>query len=164
MTHHEHHHEHRHGSQGCSGGCCGGNHGCCSQNTTFTQPERDFLLTLLERQFLPMAQFVVTSTKTHELEMVALSPVHFERPETTMEEAKATADMILHLEELGLLTVDIDESLDDGSYEVYRQSTLFAHLAETVAEGAARGFLGDTATVQQGTIAVTPLCIHRYGA
>ncbi len=163
MTHH--HSESTSDHQcGCPnrGGCGGG--GCCqAQRGAFTPQEREFLLNLLERQFLPMAQFVVTSTQTHEFEMVALSPVYLEQRDDTMEVVRERGDMIHNLEHQGLLTLDFDIPLDPLSYEIYEQSALFALLQETVEEGQKRGgYLGDQATIQQGSIAITQACIQQF--
>lgn len=163
-----HHHDDTHQDHGCgcSGGCCGGGGGgCCGggEVVTFSQQEREFLLTLMERQFLPMVQFVVKSSITHEFEMVALSPVYMEQSTATMAEVHQTADMLLRLEELGLLTLDFDIPLDPMSYEVYHQSALYSYLQETVALGKdGPNHLGDTPTIEEGSIAVTALCLSRF--
>lgn len=166
---HEHHHHHEESQPahqcGCAQGGCGGG-GCCgsaAQDITFTKEEREFLLELIERQFLPMAQFVVKSSHTHEFEMVALSPVYLEDGGATMEEVRQTGDMLLRLEDLGLLTLDFDVPMDGGSYEIYEESALFAYLKETVAEGAKLGsYLGDIPVVERGSIGITEACYQRF--
>ncbi len=169
MTHQCNHSDDTH-SCGCAnhdscGGCGGG--GCSSGgcgHQTFTQEERTFLLDLLERHFLPMAQFVVKSSQNHDFEMVALSPVYLTDPKATMAEIRTTGDMLCALEDQGLLTLDFDIPLDPMSYEIYEKSDVFALLCDTVEQSKGHSnHWGDTPTIEQGSIAITAECLKKFG-
>lgn len=155
-------HEHTCGA-GCGGGCAGGGcaGGCCCGGErpaplTLTEPHLALLRSLAANCYLPVARFVLTSTKEHDFRITALAPVHLYTREDTMETARATATLLTELEQAGLLTVDYDEPLRGCDYAEYHESALYAYFCQTAREAADRpGFLGDTPVLETGSIALT---------
>lgn len=148
---HDHHHDHC----GCG---CGHDHSHVHEHHhphgDLTEAQEAFLHELRHHHFLPLARFVVESTKEDDFSSVALAPVYLRHPGETMEWVKETAAMLLDLEARGLLTLDYDYPLEGYSYEEYKTSDLYAYFQKTIAEAAARpGFLGDTPVLELGSIA-----------
>lgn len=156
-------HEHEHGS----GGCCGGhNHadGCgCGGSSSegsikITQGEFYMLMILAETPFLPLARFVMNSTKSDELQSIALAPVFLQEIDDTMEHVRVSGEILLALEGKGLVTLDYDQPLKGYTYSEYTNSEIYKSFKDTVAEGAQRGdFLFDTADIELGSFALTML-------
>ena len=176
----EHHHaEHHAHACGCGGhhhtehhahACgCGGHHhthtcGCGEAHTHrnakpsvehLTPKEQEFLALLQSTRYLPVAQFVVKSTKESAFETIALAPVFITNPANSMAFVKETGTMLKKLEADGYITLDYDIPLHDYDYDEYKQSAIFSLLQETVAEASQKeGFLGDIAHINRGSIAL----------
>lgn len=170
---HSHHHEHTHG-----GGCCGGHchhhdhshGGCCGSAQDIdvdpipldglSEAEIQFLQDLVAHQYFPVAQFVLTSSTTDEFESVALSPVFVTDTKDTMEQIKNLGARLQALADKGFITLDYDIPLENYDYEEYFESEVFAYFKSTVEEAKTKpGFLGDTATIETGSMAPTDGCI-----
>ncbi len=148
-----HHHDH---ADCCShGSCCGHDQ---PRTIELSRQACDFLLTLAQIPFLPLARFLMTSTKSAHLESVALAPVYLIDGTETVAQVRERGDMLLHLEELGLITLDYDEPLQGFDYGLYQNSAVFRALEELIQEGLQRKeFLFDRPVLERGSIAPTAL-------
>jgi hypothetical protein len=118
----------------------------------------ELLSTLAQVSYLPLTQLLLKSTKSDHLEAVALSPVYLEDSGESMEQVKQTGEMLLELEEYGLISLDFDLELKGYDYQLYLDSAVFALLQQTVEEGRGReDFLYDLAEVERGSMALTDL-------
>ncbi|MFI3206686.1 MAG: hypothetical protein R3Y33_05520 [Clostridia bacterium] len=169
-----HHHEHGEGC-GCGGhnhehgeGCgCGGhhhhdeNHQCkCSSKTVkamdFSEFQEQFLMDLSHKTYLPLVRFIMLSTKSDDIESVALAPVYITSENESIQSIKETGKMLLELEKNGYITLDYDEELGKYDYSEYDNSPVFAELKDIVAQGAQKeNFLFDIAEIEKGSIAMT---------
>lgn len=154
------------------GCCCQGKssenqnkHNCCNEGRKsyqkeilLTEQEAEFLMQLAQTPFLPLARFVLKSSKSSHLESVALAPVYLNNKTDSMESVKNTADVLKSLAGKGLITLDYEVPLQNGNYTAYSDSLLYAYFIETVSEGSNRdGFLFDIAALELGSIALTQL-------
>lgn len=150
---HEGCHEHEaHGE----GGCCSGS---CSDGVIYiTEDEHAFLKALAQRSFLPLARFIMTSSKSEDLESVALAPVYMTDPGDAMETVKHTGRTLTEMEDKGLITLDYDIPIQDEPYAVYRESGLYKDFCDVVSEGKKNdAFLFDQPVLETGSIALTAL-------
>ncbi len=122
-----------------------------------TANQRDFLCRLSHHQALPVARFVLESSREHDFSSVALAPVFLRSAADEMSDVKEAGAFLLGLEAMGCLTLDYDIPLRGYPYEEYDHSALYAYFVSTVKEGASRGFLGDTPRLELGSMALTPL-------
>ncbi len=148
---HSHSHSHSHG------------HVCCGKHVSvkdISETELDFLKHLLEYKFLPVSRFIVKSSKEHDFQNIALSPVFIIDTKDSMDQVKNVGKKLIHLEDLGLITIDYDIPLKGYAYDEYHKSEIYAYFIDTV-NGAKEkeGFLGDTPTIECGSIAPTEKCI-----
>lgn len=138
---------------------CGGCH--CGQHQTeiqITEEEIDFLKELAQTPYLPLASFVLKSTKSSHLASVALAPVYLDQKTDSMERVKSKGVVLKSLEHKGLITLDYEEPLENGNYGDYLDSTLYTYFKETVAEAGGReDFLFDLPSLELGSIALTGL-------
>lgn len=143
--------------------CCCHEHECggCghhdSVEITLSRAEAALLARFAQCPYLPLARFLVYSSREDELEAVGMSAVFLDDG-TDLDQVKETGRLLEHLEELGLITLDYDIPLSNYDYAEYEASELYAGFRGTVAEGAARpGFLFDTPDLQKGSMALTDL-------
>jgi hypothetical protein len=151
---HEGGHEHEHGDGGCE--CCSGS---CGDGVIYiTEDEHAFLKALAQRSFLPLARFMMTSSKSEDLESVALAPVFMTDPGDAMETVKKIGRTLTDMEEKGLITLDYDIPIQDEPYAVYKESGLFKDFCDVVGEGKKNdAFLFDQPVLETGSIALTAL-------
>ncbi len=159
---HSHHHEHH--------GCChhshSGDKNCCGEHKHVTikdisHLELNLLKHLLKCKFLPVARFIIKSSKEHDFTNVALSPVFIINTTDSMEEIKSVGVRLKNLESLGLITLDYDITLNGYDYLEYHNSNIYDYFKQTVNEaGGKDGFLGDTPTMECGSIAPSEKCIE----
>ena len=157
MSFNNDHHDccHGHGSEHHEHTCCAGHQ---KREILLSDEETQFLRCLAQTPFLPLARFVLRSSKSTHLESVALAPVYLSDKDESMESVKKTASILLNLAEYGLITLDYDEPLQNGDYAVYSNSSLYTYFTETVTEGSKnKDFLFDTAALELGSIALTHL-------
>ena len=154
---HEHHHDHEGPEHACGCGCgCGHHHG--GNEISLTMDEAKFLTRFAATPFLPLARFLMRSTKEDELESVGMPAVYLEAPEDSMEAVSAVSALLGHLEAMGLITLDYDIALKDYDYGAYETSALYAAFREMVAEGGQRpDFLFDQPVLETGSMALTDL-------
>ncbi|MDR1616585.1 MAG: hypothetical protein LBR98_06190 [Syntrophomonadaceae bacterium] len=134
---------------------CGG---CCRINAgALTMEEKQFLGLLAVTPFLPVCRFVMKSTKSAHLEMVALAPVYLNTQEDSLEDVKKTKTLLLSLAGYGLITLDYDILLKNGDYAAYEKSKVYAYFKQTVCEGKRDrpDFLFDTPALETGSLALT---------
>ena len=154
------HEEHDHAAHGCSDSGCGS--GCCDgcgdRVIYITEDEHAFLLMLAQTPFLPLGRFIMTSSKSDDLESVALAPVYMTDRHETMETVKKTGRTLTSMEEKGLITLDYDLPLEQADYSVFEESALYKAFCETVREGSSNNtFLFDQPLLETGSIALTAL-------
>ena len=157
-----HHHEGHHGDCGCHDHQHHHTHCDCTPISidNLTNEQVDFLLSLCSRQYLPVAQMIVKSSKESDFLTVALAPVHLFAPTDSMDTIKNVGKNLLELEEKGMITLDYDLPLDGYDYQMYYQSEIYEYFCNTVAEGKENAsFLGDLASMECGSIAPTPACL-----
>ena len=151
---HQNHHSHEHAQgHGCGGGCC-----CASQRAEvpLSNEEKDFLNQLAQTPYLPLARFVLKSSKSSHFESVALAPVHLRDKADSMETVKSLGAILKSLEEKGHLTLDYEEPLENANYSEYKDSDLYAYFKETVAQaGNYDDYLYDIPDLELGSIALT---------
>lgn len=169
MSCHHHHEAHQSahscgGESHCGGGCCGG---CCGghcdtpQAIELSEGEYAFLMGLAEIPFLPLARFVLSSTRSEHVRSVALSPVYLTERDAGIEDVRKTGGLLLGLEEKGLISLDYDQPLQGCDYADYHNSAAYRRLQAAVAEGRQQaGFLFDQAEMELGSIALTALGRH----
>ena len=157
----EHQHDHGHAC-GCG---CGHDHGHENRNGErepaaiqgLSANQTAFLHQLLHSRYLPVARFVVESSREEDFCAVALEPVFIRATGDSLEAVKEAGAFLTGLEEKGLLTLDYDIPLEGYGYEEYRACALFQYFQDTVRQGAGKpGFLGDTAALELGSMALTP--------
>ena len=150
MCHHHHHDSHGHHCCGkCSGHC-----GCGS--LTLTTREQAFIRCLAQLPFLPVAQFLLRSTKSEHLEAIALAPVYILDPEDTIDHIKETGIVLRGLEEKGLITLDYDVPLQNYDYQTYHSSAVYHSFQQTVEEAKTRSdFLYNIGVMELGSMALT---------
>ncbi len=152
---HGHHHDH-----GSSCSCSHDHHDCCShiqkgKLSELSDAEQHFLEHLALYKCLPVAQFVLKSSKEGSFESVALSPVFITETTDTMEQVKNFGEKLKNLEAKGFITLDYDIPIKDYSYSEYYESELFAYFKTTVEEGKNKtSFLGDVATIETGSMVI----------
>ncbi len=155
--HHGEHHHHHHGHHHHEHGCCG------KSQTQLSQAEEHFLSHLVQAKFLPIAQFVVKSSKEDSFETVALSPVFIEQDDTTIERVKELGRILKRIEDAGYIDLDFDIPLTNYAYTEFKNSQLFAFFQKTVEEGSSKeNFLGDIALLECGSIAPTEKCLALF--
>lgn len=126
----------------------------CKVETTDNQKE---MLEFINRYlYLPVAKFVISSTKEHDFRVVALDDVFLKSVHQTMEETKQMCKILKELENQNLITIDYDILIDGYNYDEYNQSDIYKYFCKTVEEGKEKpNFLGDTASLEFGSIALT---------
>ena len=118
--------------------------------------EKDFLYQLAQTPYLPLARFVLKSTKSSHFESVALAPVYLQDKTDSMETVKGIGAVLKSLEERGHLTLDYEEPLKNGDYSDYENSDLYAYFRETAAQAAKHDdYLYDIPDLELGSIALT---------
>lgn len=151
--HHCNHHDDHHNNH---------EHHCCdadcqhSHTIEFTKQEYDFLLNFNQHAYLPLAQFAMSSTKSSHLQSIALSPVYLTDGTESVMQVREFGEMLLDLEDAGVITLDFDQPIENYGYELYKNSIAFHALKELIQEGSQRqDFLFDQALVEMGRMALT---------
>ena len=154
---HDHEHEH---SPDCD---CGHDHEHshaasppCEifQDGALNEVAAGFLRLLENHHFLPCARFVLKSSTEQEFESIALAPVFISDGEETPAFLRSVGEVLLALEYHGYISIDYDILLDGYDYTYYTESRAYKLFEQTVSEAGGReGFLGDTASIEFGSIA-----------
>ena len=148
-----HSHQHHHG-QGCGHSHCG----CHGPKVELTCQETAFIDRLAENGPLPVARFVMQSTKSEHFSATAMDPVFLENEEDDMKTVRAWADLLEKLEEYTLVEIDYDTLLEESLYTLYEHSAVYAYFLETIEEAKANPeFLFDTAFLEKGSVRLTEM-------
>ena len=109
----------------CNQSCdrCGG----CGGNTPALSPrQRAFLNRLAQISFLPLCQFVLMPKGCLPEEgKLILSPVLLETEEDSLDEVMATANLLVPLARMRMITLDFGLPISNYSYDLYYRSDLF---------------------------------------
>lgn len=153
---------HSHSHDTGASGCCSSGGGCCQTSKKvldiagLSAEEKSFLDQLAKVQYLPLAEFVMKSSKESDFSTLALSPVFIEDTLESMDFIKLKGKFLKKLEEKNFITLDYDIELENYDYKEFLQSDCFDYFKKTVAEGATKeNFLGDTAHLSKGSMALT---------
>lgn len=159
--------QHQHTSQCCGGGCCHDHHGqgvqtCCHSNEyeeiAVNMEEKSVLLELKQYHYCPVSRFIMSSSAEKEARFVALAPVVINSVNDSLETVKLARGVLLELAKKQLISLDYDIPLQGYDYLEHQNSAAFSYFAETVEEGKQKkDFLCDTAEIEFGSIALTPL-------
>lgn len=142
---------------GCSG-CCG--HCNCHGHgiTKLSDQEGKFLMDLAQTPFLPLARLTMSSTRSDDLQSVALEPFWLIDGQESMEQVNENRELLLGLEEKGFISLDYDQPLQGCGYDAYLSSSVYKAFQAAVEEGGKReGFLFDTPNIELGSLALTSL-------
>ncbi len=165
---HHHAHQHTHG-EGCGCGGHHGEHGHAHQHAhddfeetvvivsaPATPEQLDFLRNFERVAPLPVAKYIVKSSKEHSFESVALRDVCLRSAEDSIPLIKETAAFLQGLAASNLIAIDYDAPLSEESYAHFYSADSFLLFEETVAHGAEQEtFLGDIAALEAGSIRLT---------
>lgn len=140
---------------GKSGGCSGG---CRDRTIYITEDERGFLLRLAEIPFLPLARFVMRSSRSDDAVSVALAPVYLDEKNDSPDTVKKNGEILQSLEDKYLITLDYDLPLQNGDYSLFEDSQVYRDFQNTVAGGVTQdGLTFDLPELQRGSMALTTL-------
>jgi hypothetical protein len=109
----------------CNRSCnsCGG---CGGHSPQLSQRQIDFLNELAQVSYLPLCQFVLVPKGCYPQEgTVILSPVLLDTESDSLEEVMSTANLLVALARMKLISLDFDIPLSNYSYEIYYRSALF---------------------------------------
>ncbi len=123
-----------------------------------TENEVIFLHQLSQYHYLPVAQFIVRSSKQDDFEIVALQPVFIRSIRDTMEEVKESGAFLQKLYDMGMISLDYDIPLDGYAYHDYKESDLYKDFCDSVGEAVEKAdetFLGDTPAIELGSMGLT---------
>ncbi|WP_409969493.1 hypothetical protein RFF05_06150 [Bengtsoniella intestinalis] len=157
-------HDHAHG-EGCG---CGGHEEATPMYTYNQEPLSDAQKTFLQQMaqccYLPVARYVVKSSKESDFQMGAFGPAFIQGDHHSRMELEQVRLFLTELEHLGLLSLDYDIPLDGYDYGIYGESEVFTQLKEAVADSQGKaGFLGDIATYEEGSMALTEAAMDLLG-
>lgn len=157
---HEHHegcnHAHHHHDEGCDHTHHHHDCSCGCHAEELTEGEKAFLQKFADTSCLPLVRFVLASTKSAHFEAIALAPVYLESTEDEMAQVKAVGQILLGLEEKGMITLDYDEPLAGYGYERYSNSALYRYFEETLVQAKdSPEFLYDIGRLEHGSMALT---------
>ncbi len=109
----------------CNQSCnrCGG---CGGHSPILSHRQIDFLNRLAQISYMPLCQFVlVPKGCLPEEGKLILSPVLLEGENDTLEEVMSTANMLVALARMRMITLDFGVPLSNYTYDVYYRSSLF---------------------------------------
>lgn len=118
-------------------------HSCCDkfdQNhkhkiIEISDQEYTFLIHLEKYLFLPLARFVMTSTKSEHLKCIALAPVYLIETNETLDHVNENSALLIGLQDKKLNQLDYDQPLQFCEYDVYPNSTAYQIFVDTVRDG-----------------------------
>jgi hypothetical protein len=143
------------GQCGNSGGCSGG---CQDRTIYITEDEQAFLTVLSQIPFLPLARFVMRSSRSDDAISVALEPVYLSDKNDSLETVKKTGEILQSLEDKYLITLDYDLPLQNGDYTIYEDSGVYqAFCADTQTGITQDGITYDLPVLERGSMALTTL-------
>ncbi|MHC1723644.1 MAG: hypothetical protein AB9836_10620 [Aminipila sp.] len=136
--------------------------GCCSKQEqgpiNLNKEELKILLELKEFNYLPISEFVMSSSENDHISFSGLAPVYIRDLKDTMEVVKEIGTVLKGLEAKGLISLDYDIPLQGYDYTMHTESELYKFFIQTVKDGTGKpGFLCDRAEIELGSAALTPL-------
>lgn len=134
----------------CNRSCdrCGG---CGGRSPVLSARQIDLLSRLAQTPFLPLCQFVlVPGGCLPEEGKLILSPVLLEGEHDTLEEVMSTANLLVALARMGMITLDFGLPITNYSYEVYYRSDLFREFSVNF-----RGHPEGRPVLRRGSLAIT---------
>lgn len=132
---------------------------------TLSKKELEILMELKEYIYLPIVEFVMCSSLNHHISFTALAPVYIEKIDDNMEKVKKLGAIFKELENKRLISLDYDIPLKGFDYSIYKESDIYKYFLECVEEGKDNpDFLCDTAEIEFGSIALTPLGKRAVGS
>lgn len=140
--------------------CCATCKGGCRRRyqIILTEEEAALLRLFAASPYLPAARFVMKSSKTPHATNIALAPVFLLSPEDDVKRAAHTAQLLLSLEDKGLIQIDYEMPLENANEEEFTSSPLFAYFTDTVLEGANRFHsVFDVAALELGSMGLTAI-------
>ena len=144
-----------HKHSGCKGGCgkC-----CAVKAISLTAEEQEFLSRLSQTPFLEVVRFIMKSTKSEHLELVALAPVHIYGGDDSMEQVKKTASVLKSLQDYGIIEIDYDLPITNYDYKSYKKSDVYMSFVEAIEEGKTKEkFIFDIPHMECGSLALTEI-------
>lgn len=132
-----------HGTGGC-GGSCGGGCSCSgavpnsSENpleVRISPLEETMLGKLSQCPFLPVAQFILKSTRPEEQPHMSLEPVFLETGAESLEQVKHFGQTLLELADKNIVSLDYSCPLEGSDYSIFQNSSAYALLMQTVEDG-----------------------------
>ena len=146
-------HEHTH-DDNCG---CGHHHAPLAPlDSSLSDAQADVLLAIHQRGYLPIARFVLRSSRDGDAYAVALEPVYIANAADDMDAVKENGALFASLEDLGLVTLDYDIRLNGYAYQEYEQSGLYAYFVETVKEASQNPeFVLNIPCLELGSVALT---------
>ncbi len=126
--------------------------------------EQIFLSYLVAHQYLPVVQFVMLSSENPVFRKVSLSPAYIEDVSDSFEKIQMMGTMLDKLESDGFITLDFDIPLQNCDYTEYYNSDIFAFYKNMISEISSNqvAFMGDTATIEKGSMAATAACTELF--
>lgn len=107
---------------------------------------------------LPVARFALNSSKDDSLNMTAMAPVTIDQEDDSATTVRERGDILLSLEDKGLISLDYDIPINGYDYAGYRASALFMQLEQAAAQAATQpGFLFDLPLLEGGSMALTDM-------
>lgn len=113
-----------------------------------------FLQLLKTHHYLPCARFILKSSVEPEFSSVALAPVFINDGEESPDFLRRVGEVLLGLEHHGYISIDYDIPLEGSDYSYFKESKAYKLFEQSVEDAKSRErFLGDTATIEFGSIA-----------
>ena len=124
---------------------------------SLSSDEKSLLKEIGEAKRYPLTRFELRSSKDGELRSTALSNVHLESVNDTMEAVKARGALLQRLSDLGYVLLDFRVQLLVASdYTVYEESAIYAQLCALAESGKSRpDYLFDIPHIKKGRVELT---------
>lgn len=150
-----------HGANCCCGHDHDSEHSTChsyDENPLLSSCEKSLLLEILQNTYLPISEFMASSSVNEEIGFIALQPVYIKSLDDTMEIVKERKVTFLQLEKKGLITLDYEIPISKYDYSLHTNSELFKFFQKTIDDGKNNPeFACDIARLEPGSIALTEL-------
>ncbi len=126
------------GGGGCGGCGCGGGSAPSGENPLeirISPLEETMLSKLSQCPFLPVAQFILKSSRPEEQPHMSLEPVYLETGTESLEQVKHYGQTLLELADKDVVSLDYSSPLEGSDYKLFQNSSAYALLVQTVEEG-----------------------------
>lgn len=124
---------------------------------TLNTQQRELLTKMKNCKRFTIVRLELYNSKQTDLVSTALNALHLEQTQTSLEQAKAVCNLLMEMEQMGLVNLCYTPRITAYSdYEIYEKSSIFAQLCELAKQGAKKpGFLFDAARIRRGVATVT---------